>query len=247
MDCFGWSKAKNLFTKWRFFFMKRFILILAALALLFGGVGQARAAPITSLYNSGVDNLGAVLADGTVDSHYNIVSPSIILPETTTARTSASGFPIPPWIADNATSRWIIPTSSFPGGNEGNGILDYRTTFDLTGFLPGTAGITGQYSTDNELRDLLVNGASTGLNNGPTDVQQWGAWFPFTLNSGFVSGINTLDFLVNNDGGPAGFRVELTGTADAAPVPEPATITLLGIGIAGLAGYGWRRRKPAVG
>jgi hypothetical protein len=33
---------------------------------------------------------------------------------------------------------------------------------------------------------------------------------------------------------------------DIAPVPEPATLTLLGIGIAGMAGYAWRKRKQTV-
>jgi hypothetical protein len=32
---------------------------------------------------------------------------------------------------------------------------------------------------------------------------------------------------------------------DLAPIPEPAALTLLGIGIAGMAAYGWRRRKLA--
>jgi hypothetical protein len=31
----------------------------------------------------------------------------------------------------------------------------------------------------------------------------------------------------------------------ASATPEPATITMLAIGIAGVAGYTWRRRKPA--
>jgi hypothetical protein len=33
--------------------------------------------------------------------------------------------------------------------------------------------------------------------------------------------------------------------AEGVPVPEPGSLALIGIGAAGLLGYGWRRRKRA--
>ena len=59
------------------------------------------------------------------------------------------------------------------------------------------------------------------------------SFVPFSINSGFVAGLNTLDFVVEDVGVISGFRVaEISGTAS--PVPEPLTIlgsaTALGFG-----------------
>jgi hypothetical protein len=43
-----------------------------------------------------------------------------------------------------------------------------------------------------------------------------------------------------------GFPGEIRGQLTVATVCEPATITLLGIGAAGLIGYRWRRRKQVI-
>ena len=37
-------------------------------------------------------------------------------------------------------------------------------------------------------------------------------------------------------------NVEVRGLS-VAPIPEPSSLTLIGLGVAGLAGYAWRRRK----
>jgi hypothetical protein len=49
----------------------------------------------STLYSTGVDNAHVALADGAVNSHYTTINSSIDGDGTTTARTSASGFPIP--------------------------------------------------------------------------------------------------------------------------------------------------------
>ena len=61
-----------------------------------------------------------------------------------------------------------------------------------------------------------LNGVGTGLTSGGFLSYTP----PFTLNSGFVPGVNTLDFLVNNAGdapNPTGLRAELSATADTGP------------------------------
>ena len=62
----------------------------------------------------------------------------------------------------------------------------------------------------------------------------------FIIVAIIVAGLKTLDFVIKDDGGISGFRAQMTGTA--APVPEPATMMLFGIGLLGLAGEA-RRKK----
>ena len=186
---------------------------------------QAQANPITTLFNTGVDSTGTPLSHGTVgDPHYALIS----VPGGTSAIriiTSVGGYPIPPFIGDNALSAWIGPNND--DDLEGPvGGYTYRTTFDLTGFNPSTAAITGSWTTDNNGLDILINGTGLGFTT-PSAAYSSG-FFAFSVTSGFVSGVNTLDFVVDNNGGPTALRVQAAGTADplSPPVPEPQTLTV---------------------
>jgi hypothetical protein len=213
--------------------------VLCLVVLLSAPVG---AVPITTLFNTGVDAGGVVLPDSTIgDPHYALIG---VPGGTTDIRiiTAASGFPIVPglYIGDNALSRWIGPNND-PDVNGPVGIYTYRTTFDLTGLNPSTAAIAGQWTTDNQGIGVLINGTFLSF---PTPNNQFALGFsPFSITSGFVSGLNTLDFVVRNEAGPTALRVQMTGTADSltSAVPEPATGVLLASGLASI--LTWRRRR----
>ncbi len=201
---------------------------------------SAEAAPITGLFNTGVDNSNALLPMGSVDAHYTVVTSADPI---FTGPTAYVTVPNPLYIANGLSSQWIsvAPDNSCFCPLLAVGTYDYRTTFDLTGLDSSSAVITGGWSTDNNGTDILINGISTGFTT--SDIQFHIGFAPFTISTGFVAGINTLDFVLFNEGGPSALRVELSGTANAAAVPEPSSLFLLGSGLAGLAA--WRRRQAA--
>ena len=193
------------------------------------------------LFNTGVDSSNAVLALGTVDTHYT-VSPG----SQTFAVTNAEGYP-GYWLGPNATSEWITPLLG--AGNTGSGGAAagnyvYSTSFDLSGINLATAFIQGLVTADNGITDILINGHSTGFTYGGPGSSVYTSFASFTIGSGFQSGINTLTFDVVNGGGPTGLRTEFTGSNfSVAAVPEPQTWVML---LAGLTTIGVMFRRRSV-
>ena len=126
--------------------------------------------------------------------------------------------PAGPWVANSAVSKWIGPRADT--ANSATGDYVYRTTIDLTGLDPSTVVISGRSAIDNVGVNIKVNDTDTGQvnNNG------FGDYTSFTLassNATFVAGVNTIDFVVNNQEPPGwtGLRVEMTGTAQLPGTP----------------------------
>src|SRR5207253_1804367 len=98
-----------------------------------------------------------------------------------------------PWVGNTATSQWITPARDTRAGP---GPFTYTTTFDLAGFDPATAQITGLWSSDNE-GTMFLNGNLVAVDPFPG----WTSLVPFSITSGFQPGINTLTFAVPNGSG----------------------------------------------
>lgn len=129
------------------------------------------------------------------------------------------------WIANNAA-----------GSNGGTWtFFVFRQSFDLTGYDPSTAQLSFQWAADDSGEGFANRGTwvpKYRLNGAALVPGQWagGATYDFglttTVASGFVSGINTIDFFVEGNGTTDGFALRSLGLTAA--VPEPATwLTLL--------------------
>jgi len=201
---------------------------------------EASAVPISDLYNTGAGSVS-----GGIDSNYSL---SYSGGETTSFGShgyEGTGWPTNgPWIKNNASSQWITPSASastsFDSVAEGNGTYTWSLVFDLTGYNAASANFNGRWATDNA-GIITLNGAA--LNNPSSTFTQWSSFSSF--GGDFNDGLNTLEFSVvnfaQNNSNPTGLRVEfLDSDVDVASVSEPASLSLLGLGIAAL---GFSRRK----
>ena len=191
----------------------------------------------------GLSNTGAGLLPGAMDMKYTFTSTGTPALAGGPGFVTVNGsFPLDVWLPNSATSSWLTPTADQGASFDpsANGVYTWTYSFDLTGFVEGTASLAGRFLADNA-GTVSLNGtqlASTGL-NAFTD------WTAFSAASSFVAGINTLTFAITNAGqnvgvNPTGLRVEFTNSSVSA-VPEPSAMLLSLAGLAMVGGLAKRR------
>jgi hypothetical protein len=213
--------------------------------LVFGGSTVSMADSIGStlgLWDTGVDALASPRPNGTVgDPHYAMTSAPAGATLTIQIKTSAGGYPVPPWIGDDSSSAWIGPDSDL---NADGPVGAYIYETDFTVSSAGQITISGRWATDDEGSDILVDGVSTGQVNGG-----YTAFTAFSFTESVSAGTNTLDFAGYNTIGdtPTGMRVEFESASfspavAAAPLPSTA---YAGLGLLGGLGSLMLARRKA--
>ena len=207
---------------------KHTILTVAMSALLFTLSATASA----DLRNTGVDGSGVALNYGDADLHYSLTLPG------GAAATAMAVQKHSNWVAPPADAQWIAPTPV--GTDDAAGIYIFETTFEAQS--TNGLSISGKWATDNS-GEIWLNDQNTGITRAFGSVGDYGfqSLEPFEITSGFVAGVNTLQFRVQNGdqylphgipAGPMGLPVT-DMTMNVVPVPGAVLLGVLGLSVAG--------------
>jgi len=149
-----------------------------------------------------VFNTGVNVAEGQPDPHWQIVAVSDnpnFKPQPALVTRANSG-----WLDnDSHRSQWISIVAD--GSELPNGVTyTFRTTFELMGVLPEKARLTGGFIVDNHVQAIRLNGNDVPVpEHKRTFVGgRYDSYKEFTINRGFVEGMNVLEIKVENGGDP---------------------------------------------
>ena len=167
---------------------------------------QLRLLTAVPIFSTGVVAAGQPSPMGQPDPHFALISaPSgVCCANAYVLNSLPQGY-----VANSPTSQWIGPAAN-PFDLQDSGDYDYRTTFDLSGFDPSSVVLNLGLASDNDSR-IFLNGADTGIAlTEPSDgaPDDYDALHPFTISSGFLPGLNTLDLKVHNVYSVTGVRLD---------------------------------------
>jgi hypothetical protein len=159
------------------------------------------------------------------------------------------------WVANDGDSQWISTNAiSRPSTYQ----TMYKTSFLLRADPVGgddlsTIVLSGKWSTDDDILDVLINGTSISETLGGPNV--WTALWDFAFSGGAglwnvnadptLWEVNTIEFLAQNThGGVSGLRIDSLGSnyPELRAVPEPASLAVWAL-LSSILGLGILRRR----
>jgi hypothetical protein len=145
-------------------------------------------------------NTGIGLREGAEDPHWMV----------TTGDKQVGPYPQPAVVSvphpsyginEPERSQWISVYRGTTSGVPARSRYTFETTFDLTGFDPGSVWVSGLVLADDGVDEVWLNGKRL-------KIERWTDWtyginyvkfHPIEIRSGFVPGVNRLAFVVKNE------------------------------------------------